>query len=68
MALPRKGLRGVEKIAETAAWTNSMAESAGGAGQGDEVTFLSVSYGFVPVCGTMNFCTNEGFACFTATK
>lgn len=29
MALPRKGLRGVEKIADTAAWTNSMAESGG---------------------------------------
>jgi len=29
MALPRKGLRGVEKIADTTAWTNSMAESAG---------------------------------------
>lgn len=27
MALPRKGLRGVEKMAETTAWTNSMAES-----------------------------------------
>lgn len=29
MALPRKGLRGVEKTAETTAWTNSMAESGG---------------------------------------
>lgn len=29
MALPRKGLRGVEKIADTTAWTNSMAESVG---------------------------------------
>lgn len=29
MALPRKGLRGVEKIADTTAWTNSMAESGG---------------------------------------
>lgn len=27
MALPRKGLSGVEKIDETTAWTNSMAES-----------------------------------------
>lgn len=29
MALPRKGLRGVEKMAETMAWTKSMAESGG---------------------------------------
>lgn len=29
MALPRKGLRGVEKTADTTAWTNSMAESGG---------------------------------------
>lgn len=29
MALPRKGLRGVEKMAETIAWTNIMAESGG---------------------------------------
>lgn len=27
MALPRKGLSGVEKMADTTAWTNSMAES-----------------------------------------
>lgn len=27
MALPRKGLSGVEKTADTTAWTNSMAES-----------------------------------------
>lgn len=49
MALPRKGLRGVEKTAETTAWTNSMAESVGGAGQGDNVTILSVYSGFVAV-------------------
>lgn len=29
MALPRKGLRGVEKMAEIMAWTKSMAESGG---------------------------------------
>ncbi len=29
MALPRNGLRGVEKTADTTAWTNSMAESGG---------------------------------------
>lgn len=29
MALPRNGARGVEKIADTTAWTNSMAESGG---------------------------------------
>lgn len=28
MALPRKGLSGVEKIADTRAWTKSIAESA----------------------------------------
>lgn len=28
MALPRKGLRGVEKTADTTVWTKSMAESA----------------------------------------
>lgn len=36
MALPRKGLRGVEKTADTTAWTNSMAES-GGAGVKDNL-------------------------------
>lgn len=34
MALPRKGLSGVEKMADTTAWTNSMAESGSSPGQG----------------------------------
>ena len=34
MALPRKGLSGVEKKAETRAWTSSMAESGRPGSQG----------------------------------
>lgn len=44
MALPRKGLRGVEKIADTTAWTNSMAESDEASGQGHLTTCYKKNY------------------------
>lgn len=44
MALPRKGLRGVEKTADTTAWTNSMAESDEASGQGHLTTCYKKNY------------------------
>ena len=54
MALPRNGLRGVEKMADTTAWTNSMAESGGARVKGHVKDMYASLYVIFPVGGDGN--------------